>query len=221
MSYALGGIGLPHLDTSDATKFFAALASRVPASASDVRSFSNAKGGFDYDSVRAAGGVCAPQASTVVLMTDLDGKKFAHAEPTLGGESYRKDHDPSARLDPEAWQKLRHWCRVGLRRRDMQSWVMQYWLEHIWAPAYDEVLSKPHGTIREAFVLARIWSTSRGEGQGALGAAHLETEPERRIGAEFSFYNYDRRKHRIDQTHLSRNGVMRRPGVVLNAFTSA
>ena len=59
MSYALGGIGLPHLDVGGAVRFFDAVAERVPAAKRDLDQLKAMPNGFRYDVVRAKGGVCA------------------------------------------------------------------------------------------------------------------------------------------------------------------
>ena len=83
----------------------------------------------------------------------------------------------------------------------MQAWILQYWVDHYWTPAYDAVMNEKHGSLLEALVVARIWNTSEGDGRSALSAAHGETTVQARIDKELAHYN-----------RPDRNGTMRRPG---------
>jgi hypothetical protein len=215
MSYALGGIGLPHLDSGDAVNFLCALITLVPESKADLTGFADAPGGFRYDVVRSQGGVCAAHPSQAVIMKDLDGKPFEHDLVTYGGKKYCHRFDSADISNAKAWQVLRHWCRVGLRRRDMQAWIMRYWLDHVWSPAYQAVLAHPHGTLEEAFVIARAWSSSAGWGRQALAAAGSETDAKNRIALELAHYG----SH--GQTYKNRLGLMQRPAAAFNLMAKA
>jgi hypothetical protein len=208
MSYALGGIGLPHLDVAGAARFFQAFVELVPAAQQDLQRIGALSGTFHYDAIRARGGTCAAVPNQAVLMQDLDGKPFQHAFPVFGGDNYCSRFNPDGQLDARAWQTLRHWSRVALRRRDMQAWIIKSWLNEVWVPAYHEVLGRPHGTIQEALVVARMWNSSKGDALAALQAAGAEPEPARRIQVELD--NYGQRS----ATNRERAGVMKRPGVV-------
>jgi hypothetical protein len=208
MSYALGGIGLPHLDVGGAEMFFRALVKLLPEARQDLQELTARPGGFHYDAVRAEGGVCASNPSAVVLMTDLNGEAFKHDAATFDGAPYCDRSNPARKTNVQAWQRLRHWCRIALRRRDMQAWIINDWISSVWAPAYNEVMERPHGTFREAFILARIWNTSRGSALAALGAAGTKADPRDRVAAELADYA------RRSRTHQQRVPVMQRPGVV-------
>ena len=95
-------------------------------------------------------------------MQDLDGNQFQHAFPVWGGSGYCMKFNPERRLNSKAWQILRHWSRVGLRRRDMQAWIVNDWLNSFWVPAYNEVMRRPHASAKEALVVARVELGSRG-----------------------------------------------------------
>jgi hypothetical protein len=215
MSYALGGIGLPHLDVGGAVRFFDAVAARVPAAKRDLDQLKAMPNGFRYDVVRAKGGVCAPHPEAAVPMTDLDGVPFKHGAATFGGTKYCNRFNPAHATDIESWRKLRHWCRVALRRRDMQEWIIKDWINGVWVKAYNEVISRPHGTFREAFVVARIWNTSPGDALEALRAAQGEADPRKRIAAELAEYA------KGSSTHQDRIGVMQRPGGVYDFLAAA
>lgn len=60
---------------------------------------------------------------------------------------------------------FRKWMLEGLRRKDAQKWVLEYWLDTYWEPAY----RASGGDIRLALVVARIWNTS-----GRLGKCAAE-----------------------------------------------
>jgi hypothetical protein len=213
MSYALGGIGLPHLDGAAAAKFYRALAERVPAATDDLQRIGALSNSFRYDPIRARGGTCAPKPAEAVAMQDLDRNEFQHAFPVWGGSSYCMKFNPERRLDSKAWQILRHWSRVGLRRRDMQTWIVTDWLNTFWVPAYNEVMRRPHGTAKEALVVARMWSSAPGDALSALSAAGSEPDPRKRIAAELARYAAG------SQTHRDRVGVMHRPGAAYDFVT--
>jgi hypothetical protein len=147
-------------------------------------------------------------------MTDLDGAPFKHGAAAFGGPNYCDRFNPAHATDIDAWRKLRHWCRVGLRRRDMQAWIIKDWINTVWAPACNEVSSRPHGTFREALVVARIWNTSRGEALTALNAAQTEADSRKRIAAELAEYA------KGSSTHRDRIGVMQRPGAAYDFFAA-
>jgi hypothetical protein len=188
MSYALGGIGLAHLDTEHAVRFLNAVAEKIPESSADLQSFTRGPHGFRYDLVRAEGGLCPPQAASAVIMTDLNGEEFRHAAAHYGGEDYCHRFNPAGQVDVQRWRKLRHWCRVALRRQDMQEWVLKYWLNTFWIPSYNEVIGRPQGTVQEALVVARMWSSAPGEAQAALNAAGAEADRTKRIKIELRDY---------------------------------
>ncbi len=218
MSYARGGIGLPHLDTGKAERFFDALVARVPEASQDLQQF---RKGFRYDSVRRGGGIC-PQSKIAVPVVDPYCKatgQMASASCTEFPHGKQADADGDlycdqySQTDLVAWNKLRHWCRVGLRRRDMQVWIIEDWINNVWVPAYTEVIGRPHGTLKEAFIVARIWSTSGGDATAALLAAGTESDPGKRIAAELARYGAG------DATHEGRSGVMQRPWAAYDFFS--
>ncbi|MGO9113774.1 MAG: hypothetical protein ACLP9L_31480, partial [Thermoguttaceae bacterium] len=213
LSYALGGIGLPHLDSEKAVEFFNALEEKIPEAAADLRAISKNPPGFRYDAVRAKGGVCASDPTVAVIMTDLNGVPFRHSAATFGGRKYCQRFNPSGQIDAESWRRLRHWCRIGLRQRDMQEWILKHWINKTWIPSYNEVMRHPHGTIREALVVARMWNSSSGDAYRALNAASSESDPNRRIAIELRSYGLR------SATNESRAGVMQRPVVVYDFIT--
>ncbi|UIJ83153.1 hypothetical protein [Rhizobium leguminosarum] len=50
---------------------------------------------------------------------------------------------------------FRKWMLEGLRHKDAQEWILNYWLDTYWVPAY----AASGGDVRLALVLARIWNT--------------------------------------------------------------
>jgi hypothetical protein len=215
MSYALGGIGLPHLDVAGAETFFAVLTEKVPEAKDDLRQLASMPGGFRYDTIRARGGVCAADPEAAVITTDLAGQKFQHAAPTLGGPRYCTRFNAERELDAQAWQKLRHWCRVGLRRRDMQEWIVLDWLNDVWVRAYSEVMRRSHGTVPEALVVARMWNSSKGDALKGLAAAGDEPDPQKRIALELASYAAR------SETNQGRVGLMQRPSAAYGFLAPA
>jgi hypothetical protein len=86
------------------------------------------------------------------------------------------------------------------------------WLNEVWIPAYNEVLGRPHGTLREALIVARMWNSSKGDALSALQAAGSEADPATRIEASLDRYG------QCSATKLGRIPVMRRPGIVYDAL---
>ncbi|WFU10894.1 hypothetical protein QA646_08665 [Rhizobium sp. CB3090] len=189
MSYALGGLGLPHLDTGMAQDLFDEIAQRIPASANDLKQF---RQGFRYDSVRARGGPCSGHSA--VIMADLNGEPFRHDAVMWGGQKYCHDHNPTNELDPERWQVLRTWARAGLRDREVQQWIVDYWLRKVWHPTLERLaFEKNVDPTDEAFVVARIWSTSKGAADAAVKTAGAQADPRKRIARELVSYGHERR----------------------------
>lgn len=212
MSYTAGGIGIPHLDVGDAIPFFDELARLLPAAgpvAAELRHAGQDGSVFHYDVVRAQGGICSTAKPKPTKLIDLDGEPFSDVAESYAGPKYCQRFNSSSRLDPERWQRLRHWSRVGLRRRDIQAWIVGDWVAHRWMPAYLEVSSRPEGTLAEAFIIARIRNSSPALAQAALKAAGSATDPTRRIMAELARYA------RGSETNRCRAGVMQRPAAML------
>lgn len=212
MSYTAGGIGIPHLDVEAALPFFEQLAKVLPAAAPEAAELRHAganHGVFRFDIVRAQGGICSGKSPKPTLMTDLDGERFSKVGEHYAGPRYCSRFAGHARLDLGAWQRLRHWSRIGLRRRDMQAWVVQNWVTGQWLSAYRTVMSLPHGSLAEAFIIARIRNSSPGLARAALAAASRETDPARRIGTELKRYA------QASETNRCRAGVMQRPAALL------
>ena len=214
MSYSLGGLGLAHLDKNDIVAFLKELAKTSPGTGKEVEELVQYHGGFTFDRVRSAGGMCAADPEKTVIMTDLDSVPFKHDFPYLGGLGYCPIYNGDKRLDPAAWQRLRHWERVGLRRRDMQTWVVNYWLNAYWLPAYQSVMARPHGTVSEALIIVRIANSGPALAAHAVKLAGNEPDTQRRIDTELGYYG------NLKKTYHDRLGVMRRPVVVLKALST-
>lgn len=166
MSYTIGGLGIPHLDTGSAIRFLDELAARIPEATPAVQQL---KPNFVYDTIRNEAG--------------------------------------------PRWQLLKKWSLEGLRRRDLQAWILKDWINRYWLPAYNAVMSEPHGSFKEALVVARIWNTSPADGRKALDAAKGKTAVGDRIEAELAKYAEG------SATRRRRVPVMRRPGVVYDFVT--
>lgn len=204
MSYALGGIGLPHLDTGDGVAFFRQLATRLPDDSRLADYLRGFPADFHYDRVRAAGGLCDGHHD--VSMTDIFGEPFHHDAVDFGGPNYCNRFNSDHMHQPQQWQAFRSWARLGLRRQDMQRWIVDTWINRYWLPAYDMVMKQPRGSLSEAFVIARIWNSGSGLATAALRAASAASDPDERIRLELDDYGAR------SATYSSRRGVMQRPG---------
>jgi hypothetical protein len=148
------------------------------------------------------GGIGLPhldKESAEAFFTEL-GTRVPAAMPDLDGLMPGFVYDNVRNEGGKRWDILKSRTLEGLRRRDMQEWILDYWLQHYWQPAYAAVMSDKHGSVQEAFVVARIWNTAPGDGQAALSAAHGIADSRARIDAEFKKYK-----------RPSREGTMRRP----------
>ena len=217
MSYNGGGIGLPHYDAANGPTFFNYVVQLVPASAKDLQPFIALGKKFEYDQIRAQGGVCSKDTPPPTLMVDLAGEAFPKAPPRSLGAKYCSDHKGSDALDTAAWQKLRHWSRVALRREDVQLLVVETWLAKTWRPAYDAVMAKPGGSLAEAFIIARV--SNSGDYHQVLEAAGTETDPATRITRELNAYAKMPKQEGKQRTNRCRAGVMQRPAAVLGLTT--
>jgi hypothetical protein len=93
----------------------------------------------------------------------------------------------------------------GWKRQDMQRWIVDTWINNCWLPAHALVMSDPHGSLGEAFVVARIWNSGSGLARQAVSAAAGTSDPGRRV--KLVLDNYCART----TTYAGRHGVMQRP----------
>jgi len=101
------------------------------------------------------------------------------------------------------------WMRDGLRRRDAQVWVLEFWLDNYWEPA----LQASKNDVRLALVVSRIWNTSHGLG---TCAAERALQSDDRIQAALEAY-----VHCPGGSESYRNrrwGWMKRPVVLFDAY---
>lgn len=112
--------------------------------------------------------------------------------------------------DVKANATFQKWMREGLRQRDAQTWVLEYWLSHYWEPA----LAASKNDVRLALVVARIWNTSSRLGKCA---AERALKAEDRIQAALKAYVECPRGKPDYQTR--RWGWMRRPVVLFDTYT--
>ena len=83
MSYALGGIGLPHLDVEDGVAFFRQLSKLLPGKRQLTAFLQRLPADFHYDRIRAAGGLCGGHHG--ITMADPAGEPFNHAAVIMAG----------------------------------------------------------------------------------------------------------------------------------------
>jgi hypothetical protein len=213
MSYALGGIGLPHFDAGDGPRFFRRLAASMPDNAQLADYVKELPADFRFDRIRAAGGMCDGHDS--VLKTDIFGEAFHHDAVNFAGDDYCQAKNAEHVDQPQQWQKLRSWARLGLRRKDMQRWIVDTWINRYWLPAYGAVMSHPHGSLREAFVVARIWNSGAGLAKAAMDAAGASADPAERVQIALDKYAENHK------TYARRRGVMQRPFAVYEKLAGA
>lgn len=101
------------------------------------------------------------------------------------------------------------WMREGLRLKDAQRWILEYWLDTYWEPAY----SASAGDVRLALVLARIWNTNPGLGKCAAERAlksgdHVEAALKAYVDCPGGSKAYETRRW----------GWMKRPVVLFDAY---
>ena len=219
MSYTIGGIGVAHYDVGDALAFFDQLGiSELGARtlAAKLRSIRfGEQHGATYDSVRARGGLCShppiyDPAWPKSVRLNVDCARYS-APATASLE------------DLELWTDFQKWTAFGLRQRETQRWIIDRWIQRIWMPSFQKVMANPLGTLPEAFVLARIVSSSPVEGVQAYAEAQRETGPTNRVLAALRSYakghSHRSRRGFCVNTHADRAGVMQRPTAILGLPT--
>jgi hypothetical protein len=68
------------------------------------------------------------------------------------------------------WHIFSTWMREALRKRDVQLFILEDWLERNWIPSYMQVI-RAGGNAEEALVNARLWNSSRQKARCTLRAA--------------------------------------------------
>ncbi len=151
MSYAKGGVGIPHADSSFLENIFEEIKKNHRNLAPEFDRFYALKG-HNFDVQYANGGHCTHPVST--LITDLDGNTFGHTVWGYAGSSYCGTYN-SGKTTPEDWVVFRHWIRAALRTKSMQQYIIDYWIGHYWQPSYEKTMAAG-GSIPEALVNCRI-----------------------------------------------------------------
>lgn len=211
MSYAKGGIGLPHADSGFLKKLFGYLKNNHPELADKEERFFQLEG-INYDVLYANGGHC--RTPLTVIRYDLNGKNFGHKTFGYAGDSYCEKYQPKADTNEEDWQIFRHWMREALRKRDVQKWIIEYWITKYWIPSYEKIVIKGVGSVEEAFINARIRNSSSVTANCAI--EHAE-ESANRIESQLEAYTLKKCKGK--ERHKRRFGVMKRPIVLYQHFS--
>lgn len=211
MSYAKGGVGIPHADSGFLRALFDYLKSNYPNLASEGTRFFQLKG-INFDVLYANGGHC--NKPVTVINTDLNGNKFGHNQFGYAGDSYCKTYKPRASTDEKDWQIFRHWIREALNKRDVQKWIIERWLKKYWLPSYEKVVLDNGGEITEAFINARIRNSSSVTANCAIEYAKNASDP---VAAQLEAYTLKKCKGK--NRHSRRFGVMQRPVVIYEAFS--
>lgn len=211
MSYAKGGVGIPHADSGFLQDLIDYLKDNHPNLASEGDRFFQLKG-INFDVLYANGGHC--NKPVTVIYTDLDGNQFGHNRFGYAGDRYCNTYKPRASTDEKDWQIFRHWIREALRKRDVQKWIIERWLAKYWLPSYEKVVVDNGGKITEAFINARIRNSSPVTANCAIKHAKNVADP---IGAQLEAYT--QKKCRGKESHSRRFGVMKRPVVIFETFS--
>lgn len=211
MSYAKGGVGIPHADTSFLIELFEYLKEHHSNLASEEKRFFQLKG-INFDVLYANGGHCNKPGS--VIYTDLNGKEFGHERFGYAGDDYCNKYKPRASTNEKDWQIFRHWIREALRKRDVQKWIIERWIRKYWIPSYNKVVLESGRNITEAFINARIRNSSPVTANCAIEYAKNEADP---VAAQLKAYTL--KKCKGQERHNRRFGVMKRPVVLYEAFS--
>ena len=169
MSYARGGVGLPHADAGFLQDLMERLGCRDGGPPMDAR-FCALKG-TNFDKLLARGGHCVQPPA--VIAVDLSGQPFGHAPMGFAGAAYCATYDKGT-TTPEDWRVFRHHMRDALRQRDVQTWLIESWTERYWMPSYRAVM-QAGGSAEEALVNARIRNSSSVTANKAAGHRTLTT----------------------------------------------
>jgi hypothetical protein len=164
MSYGKGGVGIPHADSSFLEKIIEEIKSNHSTLAPKFDQFYALKG-TNFDKLYSNGGHCT--SPTTTIMDDLDGKAFGHTKWGYGGDSYCSTYNTKA-TTLEDWQVFQHWIRAALRTREMQNFIVTYWIEHYWQPSYKKTIDA-NGTIPEAIINCRIRNSGSSKANANIG----------------------------------------------------
>ena len=195
MSYAKGGIGIPHADSSFLEKIIEYLKKNHRKLAPKFDQFYALKG-TNFDKLYANGGHCTSPTSTI--MKDLDGNPFGHKKWGNAGANYCATYNTKATTKAD-WQVFRHWLRAALRQRDVQNYIISYWIDRYWIPSYEKTLAAG-GTIPEAIINCRIRNSGSSKANKLVGQS---------IEEQLAAYRKTRR-----------NGVMLRAANLWEAFAA-
>ncbi|MHC2148639.1 hypothetical protein [Pseudomonas sp. 210_17 TE3656] len=209
MSYAVGGIGLDHTDSSSLVDLIDYLKENHPNLAPEADRFFELRG-INFDRIRANGGVCVEPRAEITL--DLDGAPFGHSKYG-GGDSYCRDFR-KGNTTLEDWRIFRHWMRAALRTREIQRLIIERWINRVWVPSYKAVMSAG-GSVEDAMVNSRIRNSSPATAKCALGKAAGAVD---RIQAQLDAYSDPDINCGGKKRHVERWGVMRRPVVLYRHF---
>ncbi|MHC2303397.1 hypothetical protein [Rhizobium mongolense] len=119
------------------------------------------------------GGVGLPHLDKAPLATFIDYIVSEHGDIGPTSERSRMTQLASSLRKGKTYDQIksdatfRKWMLHGLRSKDAQQWVLNYWLDTYWEPAY----AASGGDVRLALVVARIWNTKPRLGQCAADRA--------------------------------------------------
>lgn len=205
MSYAVGGVGIDHTDSGTLEKLMDYLKEDHPELAPEADRFFELRG-INFNRIRGNGGGCG--SNTEEIKVDLDGVPFGHSSY----EKYCANYDGST--SREDWQIFRHWIRAALRRRDVQRYIIERWINDEWLTSYQAVMDAG-GTVEETMVNSRIRNSSPFTANCALKKAN-EVAPAYRIKTQLEAYTSKECKGK--EGHERRFGEMLRPVALYRHF---
>jgi hypothetical protein len=104
---------------------------------------------------------------------------------------------------------FRKWMLTGLRDRDAQAWILNFWLDTYWQPAY----AASGGDVRLALVVARIWNT-----RPQLGRCAVERARKAKNSIDVALKAYVECPHGKIAYKERRWAWMKRPVVLFDAY---
>jgi len=152
MSYAQGGIGIPHADSGFLEDILDEIKDNYSTIAPKFDRLYALKE-INFDKLYANGGHCTSPATRI--MEDLNGVPFKHSKRGTSNEKYCSKHN-NKKSNVEDWQIFRHWMRAVLRKKEMQKFIIDRWIRKFWSVSYEKTMKKEGGTIARAICNTRI-----------------------------------------------------------------
>ncbi|WIE48643.1 hypothetical protein [Pseudomonas sp. GM17] len=213
MSYAIGGVGVNHTDSSALIELMDYLKEQHRTLAPEADRFFALRG-INFDYIRANGGVCAHPKKEIAF--DLNGIAFGHSNYGAN-KKYCFGRQGKKATTLEDWQIFRHWIRAALWLRDVQRYIIERWLNKTWIPSYDAVMGAG-GSVEEVMINSRIRNSSPYTAKCALDKANQVAAADRIQSQLDAYANIGYQECRGNPKYKERFGVMQRPVVLYRHF---